>query len=179
MQIPELRQVTIGNTTYIPSHVRSSSIPTPSNSILTTLPPPHSRGPSGRNVATSHVHTVTTRIVVSHSQASPIVSGGHIPISGSSYDPSHGIPHIPTYGASHGISHGTSYGTSHAPSYGPQYGQCYQPYGYGYQQIAYSSNYGFVAPPSQCSPHHNASMQPYMGQTRGGYYGQGHDIYSS
>ena len=31
--------------------------------FLTTLPPPHSRGPLGQNVATSHVHTTTTRIV--------------------------------------------------------------------------------------------------------------------
>ena len=96
--------MTIGNTTYIPSHVPSSSIPTPSIAFLTTLPPPHSRGPSSQNVATSHVHTATARIVVSQNQVSPIVLGGHIPISGSSYDPLHGIPHIPTYGASHGIT---------------------------------------------------------------------------
>ena len=118
-------------------------------------------------------------MVVSQSQVPLVVSGGHILVSGSSYGPSHGIPHIPTYGAFHGISHGTSYVISHAPYYGPQYGQSYQPYGYGYQQPTYSSNYGFVAPPNQGSPHHNASMQPYTGQTGGGYYGQGHGIYSS
>ena len=111
--------MTIGNTTYIPSHVPSSSIPTPSNAFLRTLPPPHSRGPSGRNIAISHVFTMTTHTVVSQSQESPVVSKGHIPISGSSYGPSHGVPHIPTYGASHGISHGTSYGASHGQAYGP------------------------------------------------------------
>ena len=59
MRISEPRRVAIRNTTYIPSHVPSSSIPTPSNAFLTTLPPSHSCGPSGRNVATSHVRTTT------------------------------------------------------------------------------------------------------------------------
>ena len=103
MWIPKPRQVTIGNTIYIPSHVPSSSNPTPSNAFLTTLPPPHSRGPSGRNIATSHVCTVTAHMVVSQSQVPLVVSRGHIPISGSSYGPSHGIPHIPTYGATWNI----------------------------------------------------------------------------
>ena len=84
MRIPKPIRVTIGNTTYIPSHVPSSSIPTHSNAFLTTLPPPHSRGPSSRNVATSHVHTATTYRVVSQSQVSPILLGGHIPVSISS-----------------------------------------------------------------------------------------------
>ena len=123
MQIPESRWVTIGNTTYIPSHVPSSSNPTPLNAFLTTLSPRHSRGPSGRNISTSHVRTATAHIVVFEGQIPPVVLGGHIPISRSSYSPSQGVPHIPTYGASHGISHGTSYGTSHAPYYGLQYGQ--------------------------------------------------------
>ena len=65
IRIPEPRLVNIGNTTYIPSHVPLSSNPTPSNAFLTTLPPAHLRGPLGRNIATSHVHTVTTRMVVS------------------------------------------------------------------------------------------------------------------
>ena len=121
--------MTIGNTTYIPSHVPSSSIPTPLNAFLTTRPPPHSNGPLGQNVATSQVHTATARIVVYWSQVSPIVSGGHIPVYGLSYGPSQGVPHILTYGASHGISHGTSYGASYGQPYGPQYGQIYQPYG--------------------------------------------------
>ena len=156
--------MTIGITTYIPLHVPLSSNPTPSNAFLTTLPPPHSCGPSGRNVATSHVCTTTAHIVVSQGQVSLVVLGVHILVSGSSYGPLQGVPHIPTYGASHGISHGTSYGTSHAQSYGLQYGQSYQPYGYGYQQPTYSSNYGFVSPHSQGTPHHNASMQPYTSQ---------------
>ena len=47
MQIPKLRRVNIGNTTYIPSHVPSFSNRTPLNAVLMTLPPPNSRGPSG------------------------------------------------------------------------------------------------------------------------------------
>ena len=49
-----------------------------------------------------------------------------------------------------------------------------------YQKPTYSSNYGFVAPHNQGTPHHNASMHPYMGQMRGVYYVQGlqgHGIY--
>ena len=128
--------MTVGNTTYVISHVPSSSIPSSSNAI----PPPHSRGPSGRNVATSHVRTVSTRIVVSQSQVPPVVLGSHILTS---------VGHILTSGTSiptYGVSHGTSHGTSHGPYYGLQYAQSYSPYGYGYQQPAYSLNYGFVAP---------------------------------
>ena len=94
--------MTVGNTTYGISYIPSSSIPSSSNAI----PPPHSCGPSGRNVATSHVHTIATHVVVSQSQVPPVVSGRRIPTSGG---------HIPTYGVSHGTSHGTSYG----PYYGP------------------------------------------------------------
>ena len=101
---------------------------------------------------------MTARMVVSQSQVPPIVSGGHIPISGSSHDPSQGFPHIPNYGASHGTFHGTPYGASHGKPYGPQYGQNYQTYGYGYQKPTYLSNYGFVVPPSRGTPHHIASM---------------------
>ena len=43
IQIPDPRQVMVGNTTYIVSHVPSSSIPSSSNAI----PPHHSYGPSG------------------------------------------------------------------------------------------------------------------------------------
>ena len=85
--------MTIGNTTYIVSHVPSSSIRSSSNAI----PPPHSRGPSDQNVATSHVCIAATRVVMSQSQVPPVVLGGH----------------IPTYGVSHGTSHGTYYGASH------------------------------------------------------------------
>ena len=150
----------VGNTAYVISHVPSSSIPSSSNAI----PPPHSCGPSGINVATGHVRTIATRVVVSQSQVPPVVSGGCIPTSGG---------HIPTSRTSipaYGVSHGTSYG----PYYGPQYAQGYSPYGYGYQKPAYSSNYGFVDPNSQGTPHYGASMSPYTGQTGGGYYGHGH-----
>ena len=114
---------------------------------------------------------MTACTVVSQIQVPPVVSGCHIPISGSSHGPSQGFPHIPTYGSTHGISHRTSYGASHGQSYGPQYGQSYQPYGYGYQKPTYSSNYGFVAPHNQGTPHHNASMHPYTSQMGGCYYG--------
>ena len=71
----------VGNTTYIVSHVPSSSIP----SYLNAIPLPHSHGPLGRNVATSHVHTAATRVVVSESQVPPAIAGGHISTSGTSY----------------------------------------------------------------------------------------------
>ena len=119
--IPEPRRVTIGNTTYITSHVPLSSIPSSSNAI----PPPHSHGPSGQNIATSHVHTATAHTVVSQSQEPLVVSGGHIPVFGSSYGPSQGVLHVPNYGHSHGTSHGTPYEASHGQSYGSQYGQNY------------------------------------------------------
>ena len=61
-------------------------------------------------------------MVVSPIQVPPIVSGGHIPISGSSNGPLQGVPRIPNYGDSHGTSHGTPYGASHGQSYGLQYG---------------------------------------------------------
>ena len=123
----------IGNTTYIPSHVPSSSNCVPSKLFLMTHSPPSSHGPLGRNVATSHVHSTTAHIVVSQSQVPPVVSAGHVPISRLSHVPAHGAPHIPNYGPSHGTSHGTPYGASHGHSYGPHYGQNYQPYGYEYQ----------------------------------------------
>ena len=65
IQIPGPRRVNIGNTTYIHFHVPSSLNPIPSNSFLMTHPPPNSRGPSGRNVATSHVHSATANSIVS------------------------------------------------------------------------------------------------------------------
>ena len=111
-------------------------------------------------MATSHVRNATTHVVVSQIQVPPVVSRGHIPTFGTSYGLSQGVSHIPTYGVSHGTSHGTSYGTSHRQYYGPQYGQIYSPYGYGYQQPAYSPNYGFVTPHSQGTPHYGTSMSP-------------------
>ena len=118
-------------------------------------------------------------MVVSQSQVSLVVLGGYITVSESSYGPFQGVPHIPNYGNSHGTCHGTPYGVSHGQSYGLQYGQNYQPYGCRHQLPAYSSNYVFVALHNQGTPHHNASMQPYMGQMGGGYYGQGHGFYSN
>ena len=49
IRILDPRRVTIGNNTYIISQVPSSFVPSSSN----CHPPPHSHGPSGRNVATS------------------------------------------------------------------------------------------------------------------------------
>ena len=109
----------IGNTTYIPSHVPSSSNPIPSNAFLTAHPPHNSHGPSGRNVATSHVHSSIANTVVSQSQVPPVVSASHVPISGSSHVPAHVALHIPNYGTSHGTYHETPYGASHGHSYGP------------------------------------------------------------
>ena len=109
----------IGNNTYIISQVPSSFVPSSSN----VHPPPHSRGPSGQNIAMSHVHTTVTRPVVSQVYTSPVVLGGHvhtsrghIPTSGM-YVPTSGV-YIPTYGVSHGTSHAMTYG----PYYGMQYG---------------------------------------------------------
>ena len=96
--------MTIGNTTYIVSHVPSSSIPCSLNVIHLT----HSRGPSGWNVATIHVCTATTRVVVSEIQVPLVVSGGRIPTSGGHIPISE--TSIPTYGVSHGTYHGTYYG---------------------------------------------------------------------
>ena len=56
IRIPDPRRVTIGNNTYVITQVPPSSIP----SSLIVHPPPHSRDPSGQNVATSHVRTTVT-----------------------------------------------------------------------------------------------------------------------
>ena len=117
IRILEPRQLTIGNTTYITLHIPSSSIPSSSN----VIPLPHSHGPSGWNVATSHVRTTATCVVVSQSQVPLVVSEVHIPTFGTSYGLSQGVPHIPTYVVSHGKSHGTSYEASHGQYCRPQY----------------------------------------------------------
>ena len=103
--------MTIGNNTYLITQIPSSSIPSYSD----VHPPPYSRGPSCRNIATSYVHTAITRPVVSQIHAPPIVSGGHahtsrghIPTSGV-YIPTSGA-YVPTYGVSHGTSHVMTYG---------------------------------------------------------------------
>ena len=117
----------------------------------------------------------------------PITSGGyvhtsrgHVTTSGV-YIPTSRI-YIPTsraYSPTYGVSHGTSHAMTCGPYYGTQYGQGSSPYGCGYQQPAYSPNYGFVAPNSQGTPHYGASMPPYTGQMRGGHYGQGHGGYGN
>ena len=101
--------MTIGNTTYITSHIPSSSIP----SSLNSIPLPHSHGPLGQNVTAIHVRTIATHVVVSQSQVPPVVSRGRIPTSGG-HIPTFRMS-IPTYGVSLRKSHGTSYG----PYYGP------------------------------------------------------------
>ena len=55
IRIPDLRQVTIGNSTYIITQILPSSVPSSSN----VHSPPHSHGPSGQNVATIYVHTAS------------------------------------------------------------------------------------------------------------------------
>ena len=111
--------MTIGNTTYIVSHIPSYSFPFSSN----VHPPPSSRGPSGRNVATSYVCTVVTRSVVSQLHVPPVVLGGHVHTSrghvttSGAYIPTSRM-YIPTYEVSHGTSHAMNYG----PYYGTQYG---------------------------------------------------------
>ena len=59
----------IGSSTYIIAQIPSSSVPISSN----VHPPPSSRGPSSRHMATSQVHTAVTR---------PIVSQVYIPLVG-------------------------------------------------------------------------------------------------
>ena len=103
---------------YLITHIRLSSVPSSSN----VHPPPHSCGPSGWNVATSHVRTAVTQPVVSQVQVPPVVSGGrvhtsrgHVTTSGvyiptsKMYIPTFGA-YIPTYRVSHGTSHAMNYG---------------------------------------------------------------------
>ena len=101
-------------------------------------------------VSGGHVHTSRGHITTSGAYISTF--GTYIPTSGA---------YIPTYGVSHGTSHAMTYG----PYYGMQYGRGSSPYGYRYQQPAYSPNYNFVAPNSQGAPHYGDSMPPYMRQT--------------
>ena len=155
---PKPRHVNIGGTSYIPSHIPSSSTLIPSNSFLTTHPPPNSSGPLGRSSNVSHVPSTSAHTIVSQGYVPPYVSTWHVPSYG------------PSYGPSCGPSHGPAYGTSYGPSYKPSYGQTYAPYGSRYQPVYQSPNYDFVAPQPQGTPNYNASMQPYMGQMGGGYY---------
>ena len=90
------------------------------------------------------------------------MSAGHVLVSRSSHGITHGSYHGPAHGASHipsyRPSYGIAYGAFHGNSYGPQYRKNYEPYGYEYQQPTYSSNYGFVEPHTQGTPHYNDSM---------------------
>ena len=94
----------IGNNTYIITQIPSSSVP----SSLKFHPPPHLHGPSGQNVATSHVRTAVTRPVVSQLHAPPVVLGGHAHTS-RGHIPTFGM-YIPTseaYVLTYRVSHGT------------------------------------------------------------------------
>ena len=75
----------IGGTSYIPSHVPSSSTMIASNDFFMTHPPPNSHGPSGRISTVSHVHPVSSHTVVSQVHVSPYVSVGYVPSHGPSY----------------------------------------------------------------------------------------------
>ena len=110
--IPGSRRVMIGTSTYLLTEIPSSSLLSSSNAN----PPPYSRGPSSRHVATSQIRTAVTRPVVSQAYIPPVVSGGYVHVSigqvatSSTYIPTFGmyIPtsgmYVPTYGVSHGAS---------------------------------------------------------------------------
>ena len=131
---PEPRHVNIGGTSYIPSHIPSSSALIPSNDFFMKHPPPNSNGPSGRSSVVIHVCSTSANTVMSQGHVPPSVSVGHVSSHGPSYGPSHG--------PSHGLAHGTSYG----PSYRPYYRQNYTPCGSEYQPTYQSPNCVFVAP---------------------------------
>ena len=161
--------MTIGGNTYLITQIPSSLAPSSSN----VHPPPYSRGPSSRHMATSQVCTAVTRPIVSQVHIPPTASGGYIhPSSGQlvtsrAYIPTSGI-YVPPFGAylpTYGVSHGTSHAMTYGPCYGSQYGQVSSPYEGGYQQPDYSPNYGFVAPTSQGPPYYGTSTPPYTGQT--------------
>ena len=122
IRIPDPRRMTIGNNTYIISQVPSSSVP----SSLNVHPPPHSCGPSGRNVAKSQVCTTVTRPIVSQVYIPPVASGGYVNTSRGhvttfgAYIPTSGM-YIPTSGA-YIPTYGVSHGASHVMAYGPYYG---------------------------------------------------------
>ena len=75
IKIPGLRWVTIGGSTYLITHIPSSSVPSSSN----VHPPPYPRGPSSRYMATSQIHTAVNRPIVSQVHIPPVASGGYIP----------------------------------------------------------------------------------------------------
>ena len=61
---PQPRHVNIGGTSYIPSHIPSSSQLVPSNSFL-THPLHNSCGPLSWSLTVSHVHPASTNTIVS------------------------------------------------------------------------------------------------------------------
>ena len=119
IRIPDPRRVMIGGSTYIITQIPSSSVPSSSN----VHPPPYSRGPSSRYMATSQVRTTVTRFIVSQVHIPPSTSGGYVHASRGhlatfgAYIPTFRA-YLPTYGVSHGTSHAMNYG----PYYGMQYG---------------------------------------------------------
>ena len=111
--------MTIGGSTYIITHIPSSSVPSSSN----VHPPPYSHGPLSRYMATSQVRTTVTRPIVSQVHILPAASRGYVHAYRGHlatfrvYIPTFGA-YIPTYGVSHGELHAMTYG----PYYGTQYG---------------------------------------------------------
>ena len=111
--------MTIGGNTYLITQIPSSLAPNCSN----VHPPPYSRGPSSRYMATSQVRTAVTRPVVSQVHILPAASGGYVHTSrchlatSRAYIPTFGA-YLPTYGASHGASHAMTYGPYHGTQYG-------------------------------------------------------------
>ena len=66
--------MTIGTSTFLLTEIPSSSLPSSSN----VNPPPYSRGPSSRHVATSQIRTAITRLIMSQAYIPPVVSGGYV-----------------------------------------------------------------------------------------------------
>ena len=126
IRIPGPRRVMIGGSTYLITHIPSSSVPSSSN----VHPPPYPCGPSSRYMAMSQVHSAVTRPIVSQFHMPPTTSGGYIHaysgqlVTSRTYIPTSGMyvppsrAYLPTYGVSHGTLHAMTYG----PYYGMQYG---------------------------------------------------------
>ena len=100
--------MTIGTNTFLLTEIPSSLLPISSN----VNPPPYSRGPSSRHVATSQIGTAVSGGYVHVSRGQIATSTTYIPTAGM-YIPTCGT-YLPTYGVSHGASQ--------AMTYGPYYG---------------------------------------------------------
>ena len=105
------RHVNIRGTSYIPSHIPSSSTSVPSNAFLMTHTPPKSHGPSVQSSTVIHVHPESSHIVVSQ---------GYVPAG-----------YVQSYGPSYGPSYGASYGQTYKP-YGSRYQPAHQSPKYGF-----------------------------------------------